>query len=352
MKIGIVGSGMICGHHLAAASRWPGAEVVGIVDRDISRARARAAQHSINRTFDNLPDLLALGPDVVHILTPPDSHATLAMEALRAGAHVFVEKPMAMSEQECIAMAAAAARAGREICVGHNWVFTPPMLQARELIESGTAGDVLQASASFNFDVRRNASFGRNHWATQLPGGLAEDLAVHPLALLSRLLGTSRRVFAVERTAAEIPGGKTADIRALLDAERGPGTLSVSLRARPDMGLVDIQCTKSLLRLNISSMALTVQRELPVPQKIGRALGNLDVAWQLFGGTMGAAWKLARKKIDGSYGIVPLIHAFYSAIEEGKPAPVPASDGIESVRVLRTIWPEPDAAAVRAESAA
>jgi predicted dehydrogenase len=352
MKIGIVGSGMISGHHLAAASRWPGAEVVGIVDRDISRARAQAAKHSINRTFDNLPDLLALGPDVVHILTPPDSHATLAMEALRAGAHVFVEKPMAMSEQECIAMAAAAARAGREICVGHCWLFTPPMLQARELIESGTAGDVLQASASFNFDVRRNASFGQGHWAAQLPGGLAEDLAVHPLAVLSRLLGASRRVFAVERTAAEIPAGKTADIRALLDAEAGPGTLSVSLRARPDMGLVDIQCTKSLLRLNISSMALTMQRELPVPQKIGRALGNVDVAWQLFGGTVGAAWKLARKKIDGSYGIVPLIHAFYSAIEEGKPAPVPASDGIESVRLLRTIWPEPDTAAVRAESAA
>jgi hypothetical protein len=67
---------------------------------------------------------------------------------------------------------------------------------------------------------------------------------------------------------------------------------------------------------------------------------------------MGAAWQLARKKIDGSYGIVPLIHAFYSAIEEGKPAPVPAADGIESVRVLRTIWPEPGVAAARSESAA
>src|SRR5260370_3437989 len=137
MKIGIVGSGMISGNHVAAASRWPAAEVVGIVDRDISRARAQAAKHSINRTFDNLPDLLALGPDVVHILTPPDSHATLAMEALRAGAHVFVEKPMAMSEQECIAMAAAAVRAGRAVVVGHCWRFVPSLLQARGLVWSG-----------------------------------------------------------------------------------------------------------------------------------------------------------------------------------------------------------------------
>ncbi|MEP6546160.1 MAG: Gfo/Idh/MocA family oxidoreductase [Gammaproteobacteria bacterium] len=352
MKIGIIGSGMISGHHLAAAARWPGTEVVGIVDRDIARAREQAARHSISRTFDNQAELLALKPDVVHILTPPGSHASLAIEALRAGAHVYVEKPMAMSEAECIAMQAAAAQAGREICVGHCWLYTPAMIQARELIESGRVGDVLQASASFNFDVKRNADFGQTHWATQLPGGLAEDLAVHPLSLLSRLMGNSRRVFAVERNAAEVPQGKAADVRALLDAEHGIGTLSVSLRARPDMGLLDIQCTKALLRLNISSMSLTVQRELPVPQKIGRALGNLDVAAQLFGGTLGAAWKLARKKIDGSYGIVPLIHAFYSAIETGKPAPVGAADGIESVRVLRSIWPETDAIARTQDSAA
>src|SRR5260370_35853977 len=106
--------------------------------------------------------MLALGPDVVHILTPPDSHATLAMEALRAGAHVFVEKPMAMSEQECIAMAAAAVRAGREICVGHCWLFVPSMLQARELIESGKAGEVLRASGACNFDVRGHAPIGQN----------------------------------------------------------------------------------------------------------------------------------------------------------------------------------------------
>jgi predicted dehydrogenase len=339
MKIGIVGSGMISGHHLNAATRWVGSEVVGIVDRDIERARAQAAHFSVAHTFENLADLLALKPDVVHILTPPASHAPLAIEALQAGAHVFVEKPMATSEAECEAMSAAAARAGREICVGHCLVYTPAVMQAMELITSGRVGQVVQASVSFSYDVRRNPSFGTAHWSMQLPGGLAEDLAVHPLSLLIRLLGRSARVMSVTRGAPSIPGNQTADMRALLDAERGLGTVSVSLRAKPDMELVDIQCTQALLRLNVSSMSLTVQRELPVPRKIGRALGNLDVASQLVMGTFGAAWKLARKKIDGSSGIVPLIHAFYAAIEAGKPAPVTAAEGAESVRLLRSIWP-------------
>ncbi len=348
MKIGIVGSGMISGHHLTAATRYPGTEVVGIVDRYVARARAQAEQFSVANAFDNLADLLALKPDVVHIITPPAFHAPLTIQALQAGAHVFVEKPMAATEAECDAMSAAAERAGKQICVGHCWVYTPAMKQAVELIASGSVGDVVQATASFNYDVRRNPSFGQAHWSTQLPGGLAEDLAVHPLSLLIRLLGPVGQSVSLTRGAPIIPSNQTADVRALLDAERGLGTLSVSLRARPDMGLVDILCTRALLRLNISSMSLTVQRELPVPQKVGRALGNLVVAQQLTTGTFGAAWKLARKKIDGSYGIVPLIHAFYAAIEAGQPAPVTAAEGTQAVRVLRSIWP----AGARAPAAA
>jgi predicted dehydrogenase len=339
MKIGVIGSGMISGHHLTAATRYPGAEVVGVVDRYIARARAQAEQFSVPNAFDKVEDLFALKPDVVHIITPPAFHAPLTIQALQAGAHVFVEKPMAATEAECDAMSEAAERAGKQICVGHCWVYTPAMMQAVELIASGNVGKVVQATASFNYDVRRNPSFGQTHWSTQLPGGLAEDLAVHPLSLLIRLLGPVAKSVSITRGAAMIPANQTADIRALLDSERGLGTLSVSLRARPDMGLVDILCTQALLRLNISSMSLTVQRELPVPQKIGRALGNLDVAQQLTTGTFGAAWKLARKKIDGSYGIVPLIHAFYAALEAGKPAPVTAAEGTQAVRVLRSIWP-------------
>jgi predicted dehydrogenase len=340
MKVGVVGAGIISTHHLTAMSRYPGCTVVGIADRDIARARAQAARFRVSNTFDNLSDLLNRKPDVVHVLTPPGTHEALVIQALSAGTHVYVEKPMAISVDACHNMARAAVRFGRELCVGQSFLYTPAMMRAKWLLESGQVGEVVHAAASFNYDVRRNPSYGQGHWAKDLPGGLAEDLAVHPASLLISLLGAPRRTLALDRTTADIPDGKTADVCAILDGERGLGTLTVSLRARPDMGLLDIMCTRRMLRLNISSMAVSVYRDLPLPKQLNRAAGNIDIAAQLVGGTASATWKLLRKKVDGSYGIVPLIHAFYAALEAGKPAPVGAESGALAVGVMRAIWPE------------
>ncbi|MGH8260378.1 MAG: hypothetical protein ACREUG_11895, partial [Steroidobacteraceae bacterium] len=143
----------------------------------------------------------------------------------------------------------------------------------------------------------------------------------------------------VSRATGQVPGAKAEDARALLDGERGLGAFSVSLRGRPDMILIDISCTRMLLRLNVSCMSLMIYRQLPVPQKIGRGLANFDVASQLIGGTVRSTWRLLRKKIDGSYGIAPTIHAFYAALEAGQPAPIDPHEGLHAVEVLRSVWP-------------
>lgn len=338
---------MISGHHLAAVKKYKGAEVVGLVDRDIARARAQAAKFSIERCFDNLPDLLALKPDVVHVLTPPALHRDVVLEALSGGANVYVEKPLALSIADCEAMSRAATAAGRELCVGHNLIYAPAMLEAQRIIAKGAPGAIVQVATSFNYDVRRNPSFGQAHWSMDLPGGLAEDLAVHQIAVLIRLLGAPQRTLAVTRPAAVVPGGKSADVRAVIEAERGIGSIAVSLRSLPDMSLVDIWCERMMLQLNISSMTLTVQRDLPVKRSIARGLSNFDVASQLVGSTVGSAWKLLRNKVDGSYGIVPTVHAFYAALESGQPAPIGPAEGTQAVAVLRSIWPAAQAPAMR-----
>lgn len=347
MKIGIVGCGMISSHHLTAATRYPGAEVIALVDQDIARARAQAERFSVKRTFDNLAELLALQPDVVHVLTPPALHRGVVVEALQGGANVYVEKPMALSVADCEAMSRAAASAGRQLCVGHNWLYSPALLKAQALIAGGSTGAVVQVGTSFNYDVRRNPTFGQAHWSKDLPGGLAEDLAVHLLAVLIHLIGAPLHTYAVSRPNAVVPNGKSADVRAVIEAERGLGSLAVSLRALPDMALIDIWCERVMLRVNISSMTLTVERTLPVKRSIARGLANFDLATQLVGSTLGSTWKLLRRKVDGSYGIVPMIHAFYAALESGRPAPVGPVEGTQAVGVLRDIWPAMSAPALR-----
>jgi predicted dehydrogenase len=340
MKIGVVGCGTISRHHLAAAARYPGATVVGVADLDLALARAQAARFGVAHAFANLTDLLNLAPDVVHVLTPPDTHARLTCEALAAGAHVYVEKPMAVTEADCLAMEAAARRADRELCVGHSMLYMPAVVRARQLLASGALGELVHVAAGFNYDVRRNLGFREGHWAKQLPGGLAEDIAVHPSSFLVELLGAPHRIQSLSRTAPEIPDGKDAEVLATLDCARGLGALSVSLRARPDMALLDLSCSRALVRLNIASMSLAIYREHKVPKAIDRALVNLDVAAQLFGGTLRAAWQTVRGKIDGSWGVVPLVHAFYDALAAHRPPPFGPSDGIEVVKVMRALWPQ------------
>jgi 2-alkyl-3-oxoalkanoate reductase len=342
MKIGIVGCGTISGHHLRAVSDYPGSQIVGLVDSDGARARAQAERFGVPRIFDRLGPLLALKPDVVHVLTPPDSHARLVIEALEAGSHVYVEKPMAVTVRDCEAMIRTAARANRQLCVGHCWHYIPVIARAQSLIASGAAGEILQVAASFNYDVMRNPTFGTAHWSNELPGGLAEDLAVHLASVLIWLLGAPRRTSAISRATGQVPGAKCEDVRAQLEGERGLGTLSVSLRGRPDTILIDIWCTRMLLRVNVSSMSLMIYRQLSVPQKLARGLTNLDLAAQLVNGTVSAAWNLLRKRVDGSYGIAPCIHAFYAALAAGAPAPIDPREGVQAVGVLRELWPVAD----------
>ena len=339
MKVGIVGSGLISGHHLRAISDYATCEIVGIADRDIARARAQAQRFNVPHTFASLGALLELKPDVVHVLTPPDSHADLVIEALEGGAHVYVEKPMAIAPADCDAMIKAATRVGRQLCVGHCWNYIPVIAKAQRLIASGAAGEILQVAASFNYDILRNPTFGAGHWSSKLPGGLLEDLAVHLVSVLIRLLGAPQHARALCRSSGQVPGAQADEVRALIEGERGLGTLAVSLRGRPDLILIDIWCTRMLLRLNVASMSLVVYRQLPVPQKIARGLANLDVAAQLVSGTLDATWKLVRKKVDGSYGIAPCIHAFYDALAAGKPAPIDPREGAQAVGLLRALWP-------------
>jgi len=345
MKIGIVGCGIISRHHLAAAARYPGATVIGVADVDLANARTQAERFGVPYAFASLSDLLNLSPDIVHVLTPPATHEQLACEALAAGSHVYVEKPMAITEAECLNMQAAAARAGRELCVGHSMLYMPAILRARQLLGTPAIGELVHAAAGFNYDVRRNPSFREGHWSKSLPGGLAEDIAVHPVSILVGLLGEPRRIVELSRGAAEIPDGKPAELLGALECERGLGALSISLRARPDMAVVDLSCSRAMMRLNLASMSLTIYREHRVPKAVDRALVNLDVAAQLTAGTVSAAWKTLRGQIDGSWGIVPLIHAFYDAVAAGRAAPFGAAEGIRAVKVLRALWPESRASA-------
>ena len=75
--------------------------------------------------------------DVVDICSPPRTHAEIAIRSLKAGAHALIEKPMAISTEECDQILSVAKENGRKICVAHSDLFYPSFLKAREIVKAG-----------------------------------------------------------------------------------------------------------------------------------------------------------------------------------------------------------------------
>ena len=101
VKVGLVGAGYVSTYHARALRSLSFVEIVGVADSDQTRAETLAAQFQIPKVYPSLTAMAAAQPKVIHILTPPASHAPLAIEAMEMGCHVFVEKPMAESAADC-----------------------------------------------------------------------------------------------------------------------------------------------------------------------------------------------------------------------------------------------------------
>ena len=137
LRVLVVGLGSMGMSHALAYARIPGFEVVGLCERRIA-SRTLPPSLAGARTFSDFDEALeALRPDVVSVNTLPDTHARYAIRAMEAGAHVFVEKPIAENVESAEAVVAAARRLNRKLVVGyilrHHPSWTRFIEIAREL---------------------------------------------------------------------------------------------------------------------------------------------------------------------------------------------------------------------------
>lgn len=133
VRCGVWGTGVWGEKHARVYAAIPEAQLAGVYDRDAGRAREAAKQYGA-RAFDS-PEALLRECEAVSVATPTVAHRDAAEQALAAGCHVLVEKPMAVTVAECDAMIAAAERAGRVLQVGQVERFNPALLAARPFLQ-------------------------------------------------------------------------------------------------------------------------------------------------------------------------------------------------------------------------
>jgi phthalate 4,5-cis-dihydrodiol dehydrogenase len=190
IRIGIAGLGRAFSLMVPAFTRDSRVEIVAGADpRPEARSKFEADFRA--KAFDSVEKLAAEpGIDVVYVATPHQCHAAHAIAAAAAGKHVLVEKPMALSLEECRAMIAAARNAGVRLLVGHSHSFDAPILHARRLIDSGRFGRVRMVSAlnytDFLYRPRRPEELD-----TASGGGVVFNQAAHQVDIVRLLAGSA-----------------------------------------------------------------------------------------------------------------------------------------------------------------
>jgi predicted dehydrogenase len=189
VKIGIIGAGGMLRYH-AAGFRSAGAEIVALADINEAAARQAAAREGVTRTFGDVGRMLreCRELDAVSIIVPNKYHAPVALQALRAGRHVFCEKPPALNAREVRAMAAAAAKAKKILMFNFNNRARPEAGAMMDYIRRGQVGRVNSAQATW---IRRTGIPGFGGWFTTKAvagGGPLIDL-LHMLDLALYFMG-------------------------------------------------------------------------------------------------------------------------------------------------------------------
>jgi len=144
LNFGIIGCGRISDLHAPGYLKSDRARIYAVCDSSPETARRRKYEWRAEKSYTDYTELLD-DPDVdaVEIIVPHHLHRDLAVAACRAGKHVSVQKPMAMTVSECDDMIHAAREAGVTLKVFENFVFYPPYVKAKELVEEGAIGEPL-----------------------------------------------------------------------------------------------------------------------------------------------------------------------------------------------------------------
>lgn len=322
VRIGIIGGGRICAAHAEAALAVPETELAAVAEIDEERLLAATERYHC-RGYRDYQGLLAdPGVDAVVIALPHWLHQEATIAGLRAGKHVLVEKPMAMSAAECDAMIAARDAGGKTLMVAHCHHFFAANRETRRVVESGGIGTVVMATDTWYkpfWEVERppwflDATKGGGMWPMNGP---------HMIDRLTYFLGSS--VTAVKARVGSPVFGLSATDTGVAFLQFASGAcatiMHVGFREGVNRFEAEITGTEGQLRVSgdrgggshiwLSRGGRWEEREVPaleVPLKPGAALKSLGFAAQM--------------------------REFALSVQEERPPAVTGEYGREVVRVL------------------
>lgn len=271
LKVAAFGTGYFSRYHYEAWNRLPGVRLVGICVRENrERAQSFAAEYGVDAVFTNPEEMLdRTRPDLVDIITTPESHAELVRVAAAHGVPMICQKPLAPTLSEAHEIVEAAERAGTLLVAHENWRFRPWNREIARLLESDAVGEPYQIT----FRMRPGDGQGprayldRQPYFQQMPRFLVHETGIHIIDVFRFLFGEITGVFAHLRRLNQVIAGEDSGLVTFAFASGVAGLLDGNRLAdfeaenpRMTMGTMLIEGSNGAIRLDGAGRLFVRQR--------------------------------------------------------------------------------------------
>jgi predicted dehydrogenase len=354
LRVGIVGCGKIADGHAEVLKFLNGAQLVAVCDREPLLAEQLAVRFGIPKSYGSLDEMLEKERlDVVHITTPPGVHLALTRQCVAAGAHVYLEKPLALRATDGRQLIDAVVAAGLQMSINYWPNFDPAAMEFKRLLASGSIGDPVHVEAFIGYDL--SGAYGQalmgdaGHWVHGMPGKLFQNMMDHIFNRVVPLLPDVEpevHAFAFKRRA-EVRGDSTDamldELRVYLRAGGVSGFGSLCSHARPVANTLKVYGTENTVELDFSNRTVVLAASQKYPSALGRLMPAFQSASRYFSQGRKNVGAFRRHEFQFFAGMSTLLELFYTSIREGGKPPIPYSEILRTMdvmdRVIEQVYP-------------
>jgi UDP-N-acetylglucosamine 3-dehydrogenase len=338
MNVGIVGCGYISGIHINAW-RDAGLSVAAACDLNEKAAIKFSEDWRIPSHYTNFSEMLEKEDlFAISVCVPPKFHANIAVEALKSGCNVVVEKPFTINTNEAERLLGALQKSSGKLTIIHSQLYEHSIFNAMKRVKAGDIGQVIGMDVGVLHSPDEIMAGDKNHWCHKLPGGRFGENLPHPIYLLQAFLGKLEIKSVLTDKLGSHPWMAFDELRVILEAEKNKfGTIHISFNA-PGHDRTDVHA-------NIYGTGGTIHAGIYpisslVVSKPGRGIMHFDnmihqvKIWAAYLGNM-----ITKGKGPRNYSVshARIIKSFVDSLAgNGKPLVTPEM-GYENVQVVEQI---------------
>ena len=338
LKVALLGAGGITRSHLPAYLEHSyRVELVAICDMDEPRAVALAEEAGIDTIYTDLDTMLREADiDAIDNCTFHPAHAPLSITAMEAGKHVLVEKPMAMSVQECEDMIAVADKTGRTLMIAQDLRYSPEAVCVKRLIDDGKLGDIHAGRTH----LMQKFGVGHDRYAdAKQGGGILMSVQIHHIDLLRYYMGNVKRVTAVCKSITDTMANDAEDlVTAILEFESGAVGSVFAFPGDTPKDIVDGKRTRSDREYVVHGSAGTIHS---TPQTDRNMAHFGEVLFAPLTGESAGEFTPVDTSDAGTPSLKPFVNQilhFEECIRTGAEPVSSGRDNIDTMKIIFAIW--------------